>query len=117
MMINTFSKGGFIVKKRIYTTLTIFVIIIIGGWSLYIDSKKEQLEEMVYEHLVEDKQVPKNEIMSVTAFNANLPKDKNYLVSVKLMNDPNTYYYYRLSNGSIALESYTDENRLEHVSP
>lgn len=117
MMINTFSKGGFIVKKRIYTTLTIFVIIIIGGWSLYIDSKKEQLEEMVYKHLVEDKQVPKNEIMSVTAFNANLPKEKNYLVSVKLMNDANTYYYYRKSNGSIVLESYTDENREEHVSP
>ncbi|WP_321284249.1 hypothetical protein [Exiguobacterium profundum] len=104
-------------RKIIYTTLTISVIIIIGGWFFYIDSKKEQLEGMVYEHLVEDKQVPKNEIMSVTAFNANLPKDKNYLVSVKLMNDPNTYYYYRVSNGSIALESYTDENREEHVSP
>lgn len=29
----------------------------------------------------------------------------------------NTYYYYRVSNGSIALESYTDENKEEHVSP
>lgn len=104
-------------RKKIYTTLTISGIIIIGGWFFYIDSKKEQLEGMVYEHLVADKQVPKNEIMSVTAFNANLPKDKNYLVSVKLMNDPNTYYYYRVSNGSIALESYKDENKEEHVSP
>ncbi len=117
MWFNNFYKGGFIVKKKIYTSLSISVIIIIGGWFLYIDSKKEQLEEMVYEHLVEDKQVPKDEIMSITAFNANLPNEKNYLVSVKIINDPNTYYYYRASNGSIALESYTDENNVEHVSP
>lgn len=88
-----------------------------GGWFLYIDSKKDRLEEIVYDYLVEDKQVPKEDILNLSAFNANLPQDKNYLVGVKLKHDPNTYYYYRMSNGSIALESYTDEKNEEHVSP
>lgn len=104
-------------KKRIFIFISIFIILISAGWFIYTDWKKEQLEEMVYEHLVEEQQIPKHEILTLSAFNANLPGEKKYLVAVTLNDDPNTYYYYRMSNGSIALESYTDENNEEHVSP
>jgi hypothetical protein len=37
------------------------------------------------------------------------------MVSIKIENDTNTYFYYKNKNDDIILESYTDENGVEYI--
>ncbi|GIO21448.1 hypothetical protein [Oceanobacillus sp. J11TS1] len=92
------------------------IILIIGiGISGYFFCAKNNLENDVIEHVMVEKNIPKENIVSSKAFVANLPGVRNYMVSIKIENDTNTYFYYKNKNDEIILESYTDENGEEHV--
>ncbi|MED3623152.1 hypothetical protein [Neobacillus thermocopriae] len=83
--------------KKIGTVILILLIFIGMGFS-YIQYKKSNVKKSVTKYLTTV---------------ANLPGDKNWMVSIKLKNDDKTYYYYKSKN-KVILESYV-ENGVEHV--
>ena len=101
-------------KKKL--GITVLIILIIGiAVSGYVFYAKNKLENDVIEHVMIEKNIPKESIISSDTFIANLPGSKNYMVSIKIENDTNTYFYYKNENDEIILESYTDENGEEHI--
>ena len=98
-------------------TIIIFFIIlsIIIGLFLYVDIKKESITKDVQEYLIKDKGIEQGDIVTIEPILGNLPKDKNFLVYVKLKNDDKKYYYYKdRSNKQIILHSYTLDG-IEHI--
>lgn len=101
-------------KRKIWITLLILFIIGIGVFG-YIIYENNKLENAIVDYLVTEKNIPEENIISSKTFIANLPGKRNYMVSVKIENDTNTYFYYKNENDEIILESYTDENGKEHM--
>lgn len=101
-------------KKNLGITLLVLLVIGIGIFG-YIVYEKNKLENDIVDHLVTEKNILEEDILSSEAFIANLPGSKNYMVSIKIENDTNTYFYYKNENEEIILESYTDENGEEHI--
>ncbi|WP_078578377.1 hypothetical protein [Salipaludibacillus agaradhaerens] len=96
--------------------IIISIILMIGiGISGYIFYAKNKLESDVIEHVMVEMKIPTESIESSEAFIANLPGLRNYMVSIKIENDTNTYFYYKDKNDDIILESYTDENGVEYI--
>ena len=101
-------------KKKLGITLLVLLVIGIGIFG-YIVYEKNKLENDIVDHLVTEKNILEEDILSSEAFIANLPGRKNYMVSVEIKNDTNTYFYYKNKNNEITLESYTDKNGEGHI--
>ncbi|GGF36196.1 hypothetical protein GCM10010954_38990 [Halobacillus andaensis] len=101
-------------KKILFVTILI-LILCAGGMLGYINYKKSSTETRVIKYLKTEENVSEEKIDSTEPFLANLPGDRNFMVSVSLKGDQNLYYYYENEDNQIVLESYTDENGYEHV--
>ena len=93
--------------KKVITIFLVLIIFIAGGFS-YIQYKKSDVEESVIDYLTTKENVVWDDIVSSEPFISNLKGDKNWMVSIKLKNDDNTYFYYKTDN-KIILESYVKD--------
>ena len=100
--------------KKIWLILWFLLLVSFAAYQFVI-YEKQKLEEAVVEHVIEEKNITKDEIVLYSAFISNLPGERNFMVSVQLNDDPRTYFYVRGRENKIYLESYTDENRVEHL--
>ena len=91
----------------------LILLLFVGGGLGYIQYKKAVVEQSVIEYLTTKRNISKSDIISSEPFIANLPGDKNWMVSIRLKDDQKTYYYYKNKN-KVILESYV-ENGVEHV--
>lgn len=109
-------KGVFKISKKfkVILSVVILLILVIASSFAYNKYKMKTLEEDVFEYVMKEKKVSKNDLTG-GAYYSKLQGDKKYLVDVKVKGDPNIYAYYRTKNNLIKLESYTDENHVEHV--
>lgn len=83
-------------------------IVILIGLSIfgYIETKKYLVKNDVHTYLLKGKNIKEADIEALDSFVANLDGDKNWLVYVKIKNDPKKYYYYKNSDTDrILLES------------
>lgn len=83
-------------------------IVILIGLSIfgYIETKKYLVKNDVHTYLLKEKNIKEADIEVLDPFVANLDGDKNWLVYVKIKNDPKKYYYYKNSDTDrILLES------------
>ena len=101
-------------KYKVILLFVILLILVIASTFAYNKYKMKTLEEDVFEYVIKEKKVSENDLTG-GAYYSKLQGDKKYLVDVKIKGDPNIYAYYRTKNNQIKLESYTDENRVEHV--
>lgn len=102
--------------KNKFLVVILIILVVAGGIFGYITYQKNNLESSVIEYLTTKEDITEENIVSTESFIANLPGNRNFLVSVKLKNDQNTYYYYKNEDNQIVLESYTDEKGYEHVN-
>lgn len=95
-------------------TLSALIIVILGIFG-YVSYSQKKFENDVIEHVTTEKNISKDDIISNEFFIANLAGEKNYMISVKIKNDTNTYFYYKNKNNKITLESYTTKDGEEHI--
>lgn len=107
-----FIENEVLVMKRIGKVLLLVVLLVGAGFG-YVQYKKSAVEHSVMDYLINKEKIPKDDILYSEPFIANLRGDKNWMVCIKLKNDPKTYYYYK-HKGDVILESYI-ENGEEHV--
>ncbi len=93
--------------------VALILLIFIGVGFGYIYNKKINVQQSVIEYLTTEKNISRSDIIYSEPFIANLEGDKNWMVSIQLMGDDKTYYYYKSKN-NVILESYV-ENGVEHV--
>ena len=98
--------------KVIYTFILCLVIIIITAIG-YVQYKFITTENEVMEYLTVNEKL-KEESFKTKPFIANLPGDKNWMVSVMIKADNKKYYYYLTNEGKVVLESIV-ENGIENV--
>ncbi|KIL51668.1 hypothetical protein KP77_11800 [Jeotgalibacillus alimentarius] len=98
--------------KKAFMILLILAVLTAAGFGS-VKVVQASVEKSVIEYLINEKNIPEDQIVFSESFIANLPGDKNWMVSIRLKDDAKTYYYYR-SSGKIVLESYT-ESGVEYV--
>ncbi|WP_079508730.1 hypothetical protein [Mesobacillus jeotgali] len=98
--------------KVIYTFILCLVILIIAAIG-FVQYKFITTENEVMEYLTVNEKL-QEESIKTKPFIANLPGDKNWMVSVMIKEDNKKYYYYVNNEGKIVLES-TVENGTENV--
>ncbi|WP_099353168.1 hypothetical protein [Fredinandcohnia onubensis] len=94
----------------IFLGLVVVIIVVVG----YIQYKFISTEKAVFEYLTVNKKHPEENI-TTHPFIANLPGEKNWMVSVKIKEDSKTYYYFLNHQNKVVLESYVDENGVGDV--
>ena len=99
--------------KKIYKFLLglLIVVVIIFG---YVQYKFITVENAVIEYLTVKEDISEESITS-EPFIANLSGDKNWMVSVKIEDDPKTYAYYLNKQKKIVLESYVENGEVSIV--
>ncbi len=94
--------------KKVFTFIFI-LFILIGGIFGYVKYKQYTVEKAVLEYLITDENISEEDI-TAEPFIANLSGEKNWMVSIKIKDDPKTYSYYKNKDNKIVLESYVDGN-------
>lgn len=83
------------------------LLILVGCIFGYSSFKKSYVKNEVLDFLINEKMIKKDDIEEIEPFIANLSGDQNFMVYVKLKNNPKKYYYYKNSKkGKVILESY-----------
>jgi hypothetical protein len=89
--------------------------IVFGAIGIY-QFKMYTVEQAVLEHLITEEKIPEDRILKTEGFIANLPGERNWMVSVKLKEEEKTYYFFKDKNDQVILESYV-LNGYETVYP
>ncbi|WP_400246116.1 hypothetical protein AB3U99_05420 [Niallia sp. JL1B1071] len=98
--------------KKVYKLLTSLAVILCIVFA-YVQYKFISTENAVEKYLIITEKHTKDTIKK-DSFIANLPGNKNWMVSVKIKGDSKTYFYFLNRNDKVVLESYV-ENGVEHV--
>ncbi len=93
--------------------IVLVVTMLFAGIYGFIQYKVSTVQEHVAEYMVKEQHV-KKEDFKAKGFMANRSGDKNYMVEVKVKDDPNYYYYYRTNKDQVKLDFYLDENNKQH---
>ncbi|MBK3497134.1 hypothetical protein JFL43_20320 [Viridibacillus sp. YIM B01967] len=101
--------------KKAGIFIIVLSIIAIGVFGVF-KFKMNTVESAVLNYLITEENIPEDMILNALGFIANLPNERNWMVSVKLKEDDKTYYYYKNKNDEVILESYV-ENGYEYVYP
>lgn len=89
-----------------FSKILIVVLLVIALVIGYVSYKKNSVKIAVENYLETELGIEEQDIIESTPIVANLSGDKNWLVFIKLKNDPKGYYYYKHKD-EIILESYT----------
>ena len=85
----------------------IAAVVLVGGITAYIQGKHYVTRKEVKEHLTENEGIAAADIEDCDSFIANLPGDRNWMVSVGIEGEKgHYYYYYDREQGKVALESH-----------
>ena len=106
---NTFIGAGDVSVSRRRKTLiggVIAAVVLVGGITAYIQGKHYVTRKEVKEHLTQNEGIAAADIEDCDSFIANLPGDRNWMVSVGIKGEKgHYYYYYDREQGKVALES------------
>lgn len=98
-------------RLKFFNVIACLLIIVgLGAGAIYY--KFYTVEEKISAFLINEGMAA--DTFETIPFLANLPKERNWMVGVKVKNDPKTYNYFLNEEGKIVLESIS-ENGAEYL--
>lgn len=96
-------------KKKAIIGSLLAVVVIAAGVTTYIQGKHYITRKEVKEYLVAEGHA-ESDIVELESFMANLPGDRNWMVSVGLKGEKGLYsYYYDREQDKVILESHNQD--------
>lgn len=97
-------------KKKTIIGGFLAVVVIVAGVTAYIQGKHYVTRKEVKEYLTGAEGYSEADIVELESFMANLPGDRNWMVSVGLKGEKGLYsYYYDREQDKVVLESHNPD--------
>ena len=97
-------------KKKTIISGLVAVVVIVVGITTYVQGKHYVTRKEVKEYLTGSEGYAESDIVELESFMANLPGDRNWMVSVGLKGEQGLYsYYYDRGQDKVVLESHNQD--------